>query len=106
MKSLRAKTTRRRVSRRRAGGTDETGDYLGKVAQPLDIDAAVSSPGVQGWKGAIALGEGFPAAGGEAGLRAVKVSSKVQSSENNFHVELAPIHVLMTGELLKCFSVS
>jgi hypothetical protein len=25
----------------RAGGTDETGDYLGKVAQPLAIEAGV-----------------------------------------------------------------
>ena len=33
----------------RAGGTDETGDYLGKVAQPLAIDGGVTSAGI--WSG-------------------------------------------------------
>ena len=33
----------------RAGGTDETGDYFGKVAQPLAIDGGVTSAGI--WSG-------------------------------------------------------
>ena len=48
-KSLRTKTTRQRTGGCRAGGTDETGDYLGKVAQPLAIDGGVTSAGI--WSG-------------------------------------------------------
>jgi len=47
MKSLRTKTTRRRRAHR-AGGTDETGDYLGKVAEPLAIFHVIPRPQVEG----------------------------------------------------------
>lgn len=58
MKSLHAKTTRRRIPRCRAGGTDETGDYLGKVAQPLHVEVDVLAEEVDAGKSPRSLGEG------------------------------------------------